>query len=147
MDLIRHFWFSDTERGLFLCISSEEGKQKFAILAHRVNILFFKENVYSHEPQFPDGTKCCYRIAGKPRNRFCNYHVNFPGLAISQKPLKFAPAVLGAGKRLVGIYTRVLPAGRFLNHAAIMADLRGKGMKRSFSATGYPRISRHALHF
>ena len=131
--------------GLLLCISSEEGKQKLAILAHGVDILFFKENVHPHEPKLPDGAKRCHSIAGKTGNRLCNYHVDFSGPAIGQKPLKFATAVFRAGQRLVGIHTCVLPAGRFLDHAAVLADLRGEGMKRSFSAAGYPRIGRHAL--
>ena len=74
-----------------------------------------------------------------------NLHLSLIHISIGQKPLKFSTAVFRAGQRLVGIHTCVLPAGRFLDHAAVLADLRGEGMKRSFSAAGYPRIGCHTL--
>ena len=116
-------------RAAFLLrIRSEDGQHQLAIPAHRVYVLFFKENVDPQRLQLAHGFQQRDRIAGKTADAFRQYQIDLPGPAVGQKTLEFRPLGFRAGQSSVCVYARITPAGMLLNFLTVIADLCGEGM-------------------
>ena len=107
-----------------------------------MNILFLEENVHAQRFQLAHRFQQRHRIAGKPGDTFGDHHVDLPGPAVYQQPLEFRAFGFGTGERFIRIHAHIPPSRVLLDHATVIANLRGQRVKHGFLVHRYPRIRR-----
>ena len=99
-----------------------------------MDALLFKEHVYTTLAKHSHRFQKRDRVSGETRNRLDYDKVDFSGFAVLQKPLKTGTVLSGTCPGFVRIDSNIEPAGVFLYHFTVMADLRGERMKHGVLA-------------
>ena len=108
---------------------SKNSQHQLPIPAHGMNVFFLKPDFNT---QFFQASHCLEkvdRIPGKPLDRFCEDDIDFTRFRIFQHPLEILPLLdASPGDAVVRIDAGVFPVRVLLDQAAVITDLRRKGM-------------------
>ena len=119
----------------------QDGHHKLAVPAHGMDILFFKPDFDAQLFQMPDGTQKVYGVACEALDGLGQDDVYLPGFGIFQHPQEFLPLLHPRPRdAIVGIDPGVFPVRVLLDEAAVITDLRRKGMVHPLRFHGYAGI-------
>ena len=113
----------------FLGKGCQDGHHQLAVTAHGMDILFFKPDFDAQLFQMPDGTQKVYGVTGETLDGFGQDDIYLPGFGIFQHPPEFLSLLhTRPGYAVVGIDPGIFPVRVLLDEAAVITDLRRKGM-------------------